>query len=105
MARPKLTLETIEARLQELPGWSLRGGKLHRELLFEDFVAAFGFMSAMALVSESLAHHPEWRNVYNRLVIELTTHDAGGITELDFQWAAAAERRLTEPASGAQGGV
>lgn len=94
MARAKLTTEAIEAGLSDLPEWSLREGKLHRELLFEDFAGAFGFMAAMALVSESLAHHPEWHNVYNRVVIDLTTHDAGGITELDFEWAVAAERRV-----------
>jgi 4a-hydroxytetrahydrobiopterin dehydratase len=60
---------------------------LHRELKFAGFVEAFGFMASMALVSESLNHHPNWSNVYNRVDIELFTHDAGGITELDVQWA------------------
>ncbi|MDD9933898.1 MAG: 4a-hydroxytetrahydrobiopterin dehydratase [Myxococcales bacterium] len=97
MTRPrKLEAQQVETRLSELSAWALVDGKLHRELLFEDFAAAFAFMTAMALVSESLAHHPEWFNVYNRVTIDLTTHDAGGITELDFEWARAAERHLAE---------
>lgn len=92
MARPqKLTAEAVERALTELPGWSLREGKLHRVFEFDDFVQAFSFMSAMALVSESLDHHPEWSNVYRRVVIDLQTHDAGGITELDLTWARRAQ--------------
>jgi 4a-hydroxytetrahydrobiopterin dehydratase len=95
MVKPRLSDEAVRAALEQLPEWTRVDGKLHRELIFEDFAAAFGFMTAMALVSETLAHHPEWHNVYNRLVIDLTTHDAGGITELDLEWARAAERRLS----------
>ena len=90
MARPKaLAASEIEARLAELDGWSLEAGKLHREFRFADFSAAFGFMTRVALVAEKLDHHPEWSNVYSTVVVDLTTHDAGGVTELDFRLAAA----------------
>jgi 4a-hydroxytetrahydrobiopterin dehydratase len=96
MARPqKLDDPAIREALARLPGWTLAAGKLHRELRFPDFVQAFGFMSAAALVAESLNHHPEWSNVYNRVVIDLVTHDAKGITELDLELA----RRLNELAT------
>ena len=66
---------------------TLVAGKLHRELRFPDFVRAFGFMTSVALVAESMNHHPEWSNVYGRVTIDLTTHDAGGITALDLELA------------------
>lgn len=77
----------IEKALSELPGWQLRDGKLQRACTFRDFVEAFGFMSSVALRAESMNHHPEWSNVYNRVNIALTTHDAGGITDKDFKLA------------------
>lgn len=89
-----MTAEQIEQALRDLPQWALRDGALHRSLQFPDFVTAFGFMSSMALVSEALNHHPEWRNVYGRVEITLNTHDAGGITELDLKWARRAEALL-----------
>lgn len=99
MARPqKLDEAAIREALAALPGWSLAGGKLHRELRFPDFVRAFGFMSSVALVAESMNHHPEWSNVYARVVIDLVTHDAGGITQLDLELA----RRMNELAAGAR---
>ena len=82
-----LSDDEITRRLGGLPAWELADGKLHRELRFDDFVAAFGFMASVALVAEKLDHHPEWRNVWNTVEIDLTTHSAGGITELDFQLA------------------
>jgi 4a-hydroxytetrahydrobiopterin dehydratase len=95
MERPqKLDDAQTLARLEKLPGWTLSGGKLHRELRFSDFQEAFAFMARMALVSESLNHHPEWFNVWNRVVVDLNTHDAGGITELDFEWATRANAAL-----------
>lgn len=87
MKRDRLSSEEIAKRLAELEGWSLAAGKLRRELQFPDFVEAFGFMTHVALVAERMNHHPEWSNVYGRVVIELTTHDAGGLTELDFALA------------------
>jgi 4a-hydroxytetrahydrobiopterin dehydratase len=84
----KLSAAEIEARLTALPGWSVKDGKLHRELKFANFVEAFGFMASCALVAEAANHHPEWFNVWNRVVVDLTTHDAGGISERDFALAA-----------------
>ncbi|MDG2308784.1 MAG: 4a-hydroxytetrahydrobiopterin dehydratase [Candidatus Binatia bacterium] len=99
MGRPtKLSDVEIRDRLGTVPGWSLIDGKLRREFKFARFVEAFGFMSSLALVAEKIDHHPEWSNVYNRVVIELQTHDANGITELDFELATAANR-LAENAS------
>ena len=95
MSRPQpLDHAQIELALRDLPGWTFRDNALHRELRFDDFIAAFGFMSAMALVSQTIDHHPEWRNVYNRLEITLNTHDAGGVTVLDLEWARRAEAAL-----------
>ena len=89
MAAPvKLGDAEIAARLSKLPGWSLEGGKLHRAFVFSDFVEAWGFMSGAALAAESMGHHPEWSNVWNRVTVDLTTHDAGGLTALDFDLAA-----------------
>jgi 4a-hydroxytetrahydrobiopterin dehydratase len=63
------------------------GSKLHRDFRFASFVEAFGFMTQVALIAERLGHHPEWTNVYNRVAIDLSTHDRGGITELDREFA------------------
>ena len=92
MARPTRLSDTeIEDRLSGLSDWALRDGKLRREFVFADFVGAFGFMSQLALIAEKMDHHPEWSNVYNRVVIELQTHDADGLTVLDFELAHAAD--------------
>lgn len=78
-----------------VPAWSVVGGKLHRELQFADFVAAFSFMTRVALLAEKRDHHPEWRNVYNRVVIDLVTHDAGNaITQADVELAQAIEKAV-----------
>jgi 4a-hydroxytetrahydrobiopterin dehydratase len=87
MSRAKLSEAEVKEKLSALPGWVVRADKLLRELSFPNFVEAFGFMSSVALVAERMDHHPEWSNVYGRVVIELTTHDAGGITERDFELA------------------
>ena len=86
----KLNEVEIEARLPNLPGWSIVDGKLHREFQFKDFVSAFAFMTGVALVAEAKNHHPEWFNVYNKVVLDLTTHDVQGISALDFELAEAA---------------
>lgn len=83
----KLSPHALETELKQLNGWTLENGKLHREFKFASFIEAFGFMSSLALVSEAMGHHPEWFNVYNRVTIDLTTHDAGGITMKDIEWA------------------
>ena len=87
MAAVPLTPAEIDQLEHKLPGWSLVDGKLHRELVFSDFNAAFGFMTRVALIAEAMGHHPEWRNVWNRVVIDLTTHDTGGLSNLDQQLA------------------
>ncbi len=83
----KLDETALREALADLEGWSLEAGKLHREYRFPDFVTAFGFMSSVALVAEAMNHNPEWQNVYNRVVVDLVTHDAGGITEKDLALA------------------
>lgn len=88
MATPRLNDSEIDERLQSLPGWQRQDERLHRSFRFKDFVGAFGFMAQVALLAEAMNHHPEWRNVYNRVDIDLTTHDAGGISEKDFLLAA-----------------
>ena len=88
MARPTPLGDTdLDRALSGLPGWSVVEGKLHRELGFADFGRACGFMAAAATVAAAMDHHPEWTNVYSRVVIDLTTHDAGGITALDVTLA------------------
>jgi len=82
-----ITGEELAARVEHLEGWSLRDGKLFRQLQFDDFAAAWGFMSTVAVLAEKMDHHPEWFNVYGRVDIALTTHDAGGISERDFALA------------------
>jgi 4a-hydroxytetrahydrobiopterin dehydratase len=84
----KLEKSEVENRVEDLPGWTFREGKLHRDLQFQTFVQAFSFMTAVALEAETLGHHPNWTNVYNKVTIDLCTHDAGGVTEKDFELAA-----------------
>jgi 4a-hydroxytetrahydrobiopterin dehydratase len=97
MPRPALLSDAeIQTRLTDLPGWQRVDGRLRRELRFPDFSAAFGFMARFALAAEKLDHHPDWSNVYNRVTIELHTHDAGGLTALDFELARTASQLLGE---------
>ena len=88
MARAVLGDEELARALAELPGWSVEQGKLHREFRFADFQEAFAFMTRAALVAERMNHHPEWFNVWNRVVVDLTTHDARGVTRSDVELAA-----------------
>lgn len=88
MAIQKLDEQELKNELGKLKGgWSLEQGKLHREYKFRDFIEAFGFMSRVALAAESLGHHPEWSNVWNRVMIDLSTHSIGGLSKLDFELA------------------
>ncbi|MFC2030074.1 4a-hydroxytetrahydrobiopterin dehydratase [Chloroflexota bacterium] len=87
MTITKATDQEVQETIDELGSWRVKEGKLHREFLFQDFVQAFGFMTQAALVAERGNHHPEWFNVYNRVVVALTTHEAGGITEKDLKLA------------------
>jgi 4a-hydroxytetrahydrobiopterin dehydratase len=84
MPAKKLTDAEIQALLRKLPGWKLVNGKLHQEYECKDFVAAFGNMTRVALVAEAMNHHPEWFNVWNKVMIDLTTHSVKGISDYDF---------------------
>lgn len=90
----KLPDEEVAARLVDVPDWAIVEEKLHRELRFRNFSEAFAFMTRVALLAEQRNHHPEWSNVYAVVRIDLRTHDAGGITDLDFDLAVAIDRLL-----------
>jgi 4a-hydroxytetrahydrobiopterin dehydratase len=92
MKRAKLSNAEIAERLARRPGWQRREGSIARTFRFSDFVDAFGWMSSVALVAERMNHHPDWKNVYATVEVELSTHDAGGVTELDFALAEAMDR-------------
>lgn len=89
MARAtKLSQDEIGTKLKSLSGWKINGqGNLEKELKRETFTDAFALMTRIAFEAEKLDHHPDWKNSYNRIQIELTTHDAGGLTEKDFELA------------------
>lgn len=89
MAKPKLTDAEIAERLVRHPQWQIVGGRLHRELQFKDFARAFGFMSSVAVIAEKHDHHPDWSNGYGKVVIDLVSHDVKGLTQRDFDLAAA----------------
>lgn len=92
-----LDAAALHGRLKELPDWAVRDGKLHRDLEFEDFTAAFAFMTRVAAIAEKMDHHPEWFNVYNKVRVDLTTHDAGGISTEDIALAKEMDHLLTKP--------
>lgn len=97
--RRKLSEEEVRDRLEALQGWRFEDGKLFRSFRFADFADAFAFMAKMAVFSERKNHHPDWSNVYNSVSVSLTTHDVGGVTELDLEWAQVASEtyhKLTE---------
>jgi 4a-hydroxytetrahydrobiopterin dehydratase len=97
-ANPKLTGDQLQTALQSLPGWTIQDAKLHREYEFADFAHAIGFITTAALGIEKMNHHPEWFNVYNKVRVDLTTHDSGGITQKDADLAQMLEkiaRKLT----------
>ena len=85
--RSKLSDAKISAALAQLSGWKVAKGKLHREYKFAGFPEAFGFMATAAPTIQKMDHHPEWFNVYNRVTVDLSTHDAGGITQKDIELA------------------
>ena len=91
MLRRKLTADQVQSRLSQLDDWCVRSHKLHKTFQFPSFIEAFGFMAQLALVAESMNHHPEWSNIYNKVSIDLITHDVDGISELDFQLARKAD--------------
>jgi 4a-hydroxytetrahydrobiopterin dehydratase len=85
--RRRLSADEVRIALSTLRGWSESGGMLHRDFQFPSFVDAFGFMTRVALMAEKLNHHPDWSNVYNKVTINLHTHDLGGISTLDCEFA------------------
>jgi 4a-hydroxytetrahydrobiopterin dehydratase len=86
-AAKKLSDAEIKNNLAKARGWSLVNGKLHKEFQCKDFAAAFGNMTRVALAAEAMNHHPEWFNVWNKVVIDLNTHSVQGISDLDFTLA------------------
>ena len=96
MAVPQLTEAERAEALAELPEWTLHadGLAISREFRFKNFSQAWAFMSRVALLAEKQDHHPEWSNVYNRVAITLTTHDAGGLSERDAKMARAIDKVL-----------
>jgi 4a-hydroxytetrahydrobiopterin dehydratase len=94
MPRSKATDAEIEAGLAALSGWTKAAGRpaITRTFKFADFNEAWGFMTRVALIAEKLDHHPDWTNVWNKVEIALTTHDAGGVSEMDFKLAAAIDK-------------
>jgi len=84
-----LTPDELQSGLARLDGWTGGAGFIAREFQFDDFVSAFGWMTSVALVAERMNHHPDWSNVYRTVNVQLSTHDAGGVTKLDLELAAA----------------
>ena len=91
-----LTEDAIVERLPGIPRWERRGRTLHRELSFRDFTEAWGFMSMVALVAERLNHHPDWSNAWNKVVLDVSNHEADGLTEIDFELATSVDKALGE---------
>jgi 4a-hydroxytetrahydrobiopterin dehydratase len=88
-----LTPSIIEEQLKEtLPGWEFKNNSISKEFTFNNFIKAFSFMTAIALESEKMDHHPDWTNGYNKVSIKLSTHSAGGVTEKDFALAKKIEK-------------
>ena len=95
MSRPELLDdERIKDELEDLVNWTKDGKEIKREIVAADFASAIGFVNSVAILSEKMDHHPEWSNVYNRVDILLTTHDADGLSERDAKLAEAIERLL-----------
>jgi 4a-hydroxytetrahydrobiopterin dehydratase len=85
--RKKLSDSEIQENLAQLSDWNIENGKLHKSFQFDSFVDAFGFMTKSALAAEAMNHHPEWFNVYNKVTVDLSTHDLEGISTWDFELA------------------
>jgi 4a-hydroxytetrahydrobiopterin dehydratase len=96
MAAARLDDDAISAALAGLDGWTREGDAITRTFRFPDFARAFGFMASAALAAEAMNHHPDWSNVYNRVTVHLSTHDAGGLTQNDIDLAG----RMDELAAG-----
>jgi 4a-hydroxytetrahydrobiopterin dehydratase len=92
----KYSDEILKGKLESLPGWQLKEGKLYRHFIFNNFREAFAFMTQVALLAEKSDHHPDWTNVYNNVEVCLYTHSASGITEKDFRLAAEISRLIPD---------
>jgi 4a-hydroxytetrahydrobiopterin dehydratase len=91
----KLSGNELDELVKSLSGWELKDGKLQKSFKFPNFIEAFGFMTRIALEAEKINHHPEWSNVYNTVIVKLSTHDAGGITDYDIKLASIIDRTKT----------
>ncbi len=91
-----MTDAEIDEKLAQMTGWERAGHKIRKQFKFDGFIEAFGWMTLIAIGAEKHDHHPEWKNVYNRVDVELTTHDAGGVTAKDFRLAAAMDRSFAQ---------
>ena len=89
METEPLSNQAIKELSKSISGWEIHENSLQKTFHFKNFVEAFGFMSKVAIIAESICHHPEWSNVYAKVIINLTTHDLGGISNLDFKLAKA----------------
>ncbi len=96
MERRKLTSEEIQVTLEELPGWEVLDGKLHKLYKFDSFAKAIGWMVSVSIYADKLDHHPDWSNVYNRVDVHLVTHDVGALTTWDVSLA----KKMEELAAG-----
>lgn len=92
MVKTHYSAEEVQQRLTFLPQWQYKDNALYRKFTFKDFVEAFCFMTAVAMAAERANHHPDWANSYHTVEVALTTHDAGGVTDKDFQLAATCDR-------------
>jgi len=95
----RLSTIEIEQELSTLSGWKYMNNSIKKTFIFKDFIEAFGFISKVAMISEKLFHHPDWSGVYNKVVIQLSTHEAGGITQNDIKFAKMIEDYETGTAS------
>jgi 4a-hydroxytetrahydrobiopterin dehydratase len=87
MSKGRLSKQETAVGLRNLDGWSLVKRNLHRMFEFKDFTQAFAFMKRVALAADRMDHHPNWSNAYNKVIIDLSTHSAGGLTKIDFELA------------------
>ncbi|CAN5769959.1 4a-hydroxytetrahydrobiopterin dehydratase [soil metagenome] len=83
----KLTDDDVARKMSSLSNWTLQGGRLHRELEFDTFAAAFGFMASVAIEAQQMDHHPDWSNSHTKVVIDLMSHDVDGLSDRDFELA------------------
>ena len=93
----KLNQQEIDGNLEKLhQDWKQEGSFIKREFIFDNFVLAFGFMTTVAIEADNANHHPDWQNVYNKVNISLSTHEAGGLTDQDFDLAAKIDKLFKE---------